>query len=386
MVVGRRCAFIRPSSPRARAYTDWEPSARVARTSESGCDSHALGHRHFRLTAKDGSWAAVNPSGSTRIGPDVPRVMKRALIPALFVVLAPSAAFAAGVPVGTAAFPLPKPEAATALSAESTPVVAQPAAPGGLPVPPPPSVAPLPAAAPTAEQVGTTWEIVSVRRLAPAWNGSARDASPAPLESKRVPDLWMLSLEAVTRAPVDVGGQLLLETPVGLRLFGGYGWLPSMYVDKVVGVASAVSSDPLVATILENGFQSGRAWRIGAGWRPFRSVGVYLDAGYAHVDLHGELSASDFANVPGLSGGYTIDSSLELGFVELGYQAKIAERVVLGLALGATKVMSSRTLAAPIGGIPEDPRINEATAAVDSGIEKYGILPTLTLRLGADLI
>lgn len=196
----------------------------------------------------------------------------------------------------------------------------------------------------------------------------------------------MLSLEGATRAPIDAGLQLTFETPAGLRLFGGYGWVPSMYLGTIVGTAADASADPRVGTLLDEGFDGGHAWRAGLGLRPFQSLGLYLDAGYARVGLHGGLDAAKLGGVPGISGGYDVSTTLGLGFVELGYQTKIAQRVVLAAALGVTKVFSAETSVAPNAGASDDPSLRTAADQVDAGLERYGILPTLTLRLGLDLI
>jgi hypothetical protein len=196
----------------------------------------------------------------------------------------------------------------------------------------------------------------------------------------------MLSLEGVTRAPVDAGFQGVLEVPGGLRFFGGYGFMPSAYLGRVMGLASAISGDPVLATVLEDGFASGRVWRIGGGWRPFERVGVYLDFGYARASLAGAIDTSAFAPDLGVSGRYGVASTLGLGFVEVGYQAKIAQRVVLAVALGATKVMDAETSITPEAGSAQDARLNDAAGLVDQGLEEYGFTPTLALRLGVDLI
>ena len=82
--------------------------------------------------------------------------------------------------------------------------------------------------------------------VAPAarFENEAPRAQPHPDEasastSTRVRDDWMLSLEAVTRVPIDAGGQIGFETPFGLRLFGGYGWVP--YVDVLTGIVVSSS-------------------------------------------------------------------------------------------------------------------------------------------------
>lgn len=310
------------------------------------------------------------------------------------------------LPMARASFPLvtetadPPPARESSLDRLSPKVVAAlPLLPGAAPktAPPQPAnhAAPPPARPPTAAQSRPTnaapeWDVSlfrnhpSTRSLNERQSRGPDQVTPEP--SARERDLWMLSIEGVTRAPIDAGLQATFETPVGLRFFGGYGWVPSMYLGRIMGTAAQISSDPVVGAVLENGFDSGKVWRAGVGYRPFRSVGVYLDAGYARVTLRGELNSAELSGVPGLGGSETVDSTLGVGFVELGYQAKIADRVVLALAVGATKVFKADTRVTGSGGAADDPKINEAAAVVDDGLETYGLLPTLTLRLGLDLI
>ncbi len=321
--------------------------------------------------------------------------MPRRTHAALFVLSLSGAAFAAEPPTGKASFPLPTaaeaaaPERPSSLNRTPTAVAAlppplTPAPTAVAPSVPPP--APRVRPEPPAEPRDSGWEVSSFQPRRNWSRGPVQDVHAPRERSSRERDLWMLSIEGATRAPIDIGGQVTLETPVGLRLFGGYGWVPDMYLGSILRAGASLSSDPIVASMLENGFQSGRAWRIGAGWRPFRSVGVYLDAGYARVNLRGDLATSDIVNIPGVTGSYAIDSTLGFGFVELGYQAKIAERVVVAAGLGVTKVMSASTHATPNDGAADDPALRDATGAIDQGLEKYGYSPTLTLRLGLDLI
>jgi hypothetical protein len=72
--------------------------------------------------------------------------------------------------------------------------------------------------------------------------------------------------------------------------------------------------------------------------------------------------------------------------VELGYQTDIAGRVVLGIALGAMGVIDARSRLTPSGAFPEQSLLSQTEEAVDQHLERYGVLPTLTLRLGFDLI
>lgn len=200
---------------------------------------------------------------------------------------------------------------------------------------------------------------------------------------------WMLSVEGTTHAPVDVGVQLGLETPQGIRLFGGYGVVPESYMSLLTGIAANASNNAYAQTLLEDASYSGHTFRVQAGLRPFRSLGLYADVGYAQLRAKGALSltSSSIPQLARLGGGYQANTKLDMWLVELGYQGELADRLVLGLALGCMGTFNATTTIAAVDGAKANNAIltNAATQA-DTALEKYGIVPTLTLRLGFDLI
>jgi hypothetical protein len=199
----------------------------------------------------------------------------------------------------------------------------------------------------------------------------------------------MLSLEGVTHAPVDAGFQLGVETPFRLRLFGAYGWVPRPYMNLLTGVAAGATDNPYAETLLEQAEYSGHTWRVQAGVRPFRALGLYGDVGYARLRADGalDLSSSGVPALARLGGGYEASTKLDMWLIELGYQAQLADRMVLALALGAMGTINASTSITSVGGAPsDDEALDDAATQADSALESYGIVPTLTLRLGVDLI
>jgi hypothetical protein len=267
---------------------------------------------------------------------------------------------------------------------------------------PPPMSPPPAAAAPAAEPAAPSFSYADspsqapLEYRAPAYAGSAPPSYDRPAREREISDEWMLSVEGVTHAPIDAGIQAGIEFPFGLRLFGGYGWVPSAYLDVIVDAASAASdSNPETETVIANAFESGTAWRIQAGLRPFRNFGLYVDVGYSRLNLDGALDAGQLAAVAGVPAGsigsdmYTVDSTIHMWLVELGYQAVIADRLVLGVAAGLMGTIDANTNATPSAERPpaQEAAIRRiATEIVDQQIEDYGFVPTLTLRLGFDLI
>jgi hypothetical protein len=199
----------------------------------------------------------------------------------------------------------------------------------------------------------------------------------------------MLSVEGVTHAPIDMGLQLGLETPQGLRLFGGYGWVPGSYMNLLTGVAASASNNAYADALLDDAEYQGHTWRLQVGWRPFRAIGLYGDVGYARLSAKGalDLASSSVPQLAVFGGGYEANTRLDMWLVELGYQGQVADRLVLGLALGAMGTLDATTRITAVNGAPTNSAIlNGAATQADSALEKYGIVPTLTLRLGFDLI
>jgi hypothetical protein len=229
---------------------------------------------------------------------------------------------------------------------------------------------------------------------APNDEASPRADSPAPADtssrygvfSDRVRDQWMLSLEGVTRIPLEAGFQASVEVPFGLRLFAGYGWVPAPYIDLVAGVAAG--SRARASILLDSAQYSGDSARVGLGIRPLRGFGGYFDASYAHVRLDASREIPAFS-VPGFSfpgGTYAMHTGFDLWSVELGYELEIERRLVLAGALGLTGAFDSNTVIRPQGAAPnEQPALSEAAADIDH-VFRTNVMPTLTFRLGFDLI
>ncbi len=214
-----------------------------------------------------------------------------------------------------------------------------------------------------------------------AGTGVPRDSAAAS-EEPVAPETWIWSLEGVSRAPVDVGFQSVFETSFGLRLGGGYAWVPSAYLDFVTQAAGTDNGNVVAA------LDGGRTLRGFVGLRPSKKVGVVFDAGYSRVRLTGTLD--DPGAVQGVSlGRFDLESNLDMWFVELGYQGHLGRHAILGIGIGLMGTLNASTDATPDQSVPStvsEALTKEATDTVDSQIEQYGFVPTLTLRLGFDLI
>ncbi|HTQ03752.1 MAG TPA: hypothetical protein VMI54_07835 [Polyangiaceae bacterium] len=236
--------------------------------------------------------------------------------------------------------------------------------------------------------IGSAFVLASTVALAGAQNlppSNADTADAAGPFSDRVRDAWTLSLEGVTRAPLEAGFQAGVEMPFGLRLFGGYAWVPSEYIDFLATLAAGRDA---AQAVLQDSHYGGNSARVGAGLRPFHDFGLYFDASYAHVRLDATQPIPSFS-VPGYDfpgGTYRLHTGLDMWSLELGYEAEMERRVVLAIALGASGAFGSSTKIVPLGGAPnESTALWEASGDIDH-VFRTNVLPTLTLRLGFDLI
>ena len=214
------------------------------------------------------------------------------------------------------------------------------------------------------------------------------DDTGSSVARKSIRDDWMLSLEAAMQTPVDLGGRVGIELPPGVRAFGGYGWVPPIYMDALTGLAARASSDARLRALMDEADYKGHTWRVGLGVRPFPELGLYLDAAYvrAQLDATLELEHTELPELREMAGGYALRTELDLWLVELGYQFQIGDRLLLAAGLGLLGTLNATTWLSPRGGAPSGEVLSEAAAQVDSAFEKYGFLPTLNLRVGYDLL
>ena len=214
-------------------------------------------------------------------------------------------------------------------------------------------------------------------------------AIPAPpradrTEAQRKRDAWLLSLEGAVHAPSDVGVQVSVELPFRLRLSTGFGFMP---VNWINGFIANATSDEQARAVLELPSYSGTIWRAQAGFRPFRQLGLYFEGGYAHASIHGsfDLAGTPFAEEIG-NGGYTVDTSLDIWLLELGYQWQIAHRGVIALGLGVMSTFNADTGITATGGAPTSSEFASGARRADDALESYGTIPFVTLRVGVDLL
>ncbi len=197
----------------------------------------------------------------------------------------------------------------------------------------------------------------------------------------------MLSVEGATRVPVDMGVQATLESPFLVRVSASYGWVPTMYSSLFTGIASSASNDATVSAILNHARLQGRTFRTAIGVRPFTTAGLHLDVGYARVHLDGalDLATSGVTALEIQGGAYQAHTTVDAWLVEIGSQFE-AWGVVFGFAFGLMGTFAAQTSINAVNGAPSSPALGSAAQQTESALKSYGFVPTLTLRLGFDVL
>lgn len=225
----------------------------------------------------------------------------------------------------------------------------------------------------------------------PRDSGYQRSGSPAGND-------WQLSLEAATRMPIDVGGQVRLQSPFWLRVTAGAGVVPRGYVGMLNGALAANNVyDPIAESLINSAFESGWTYNFRVGIRPSRTLGLYADVGIGRAQLSGGLDVATVAATTDTTlpvndfdaYGYGVETNFDLLIAEVGWEGHIGDHFLLGIGVGLLAVTNAQSTAtanfeeAQTEVITE--ATDEATALLDDTIESYGYLPTLTVRLGFDL-
>ncbi len=177
----------------------------------------------------------------------------------------------------------------------------------------------------------------------------ARAQSPSP---------WHLQLEALTDVPLDVGGRVVVEGPLRLRLSTSLGVLPGPYVDIINDFAVALGGyNQQTAALIQSSLSSSLVWRTHLGWRPFPRAGFVFDVGYGLVALGGGVNAADaIAAVLGknattaapTAADYNVASTLQMIDADLGWEWTLfGDRLVIEAGLGFSATLGASTSATP---------------------------------------
>ena len=207
-------------------------------------------------------------------------------------------------------------------------------------------------------------------------------------------DQWKVAAGVATDFPVDVAARLAVETPFRLRLNTQVGFLPSGYVSAMNGILEGFGAyDSATGDLIKSSLQSSFVWRTHVGYRPFRKLGLYLDAGYGMVSLGGNattaalVSAVTGATYPATETGadksFDAKATLHTLDVEVGYDIPIARHFELRAAVGGAFTLGSSTTLTP-DFTPRTPKAIDAFVAegesyLNTTFRSYVFTPVFTL-------
>lgn len=221
-------------------------------------------------------------------------------------------------------------------------------------------------------------------------------------------DGWRFSVEGATRLPVDVGAQLRLQSPFWLRLTAGIGSVPGAFIEGVTGALTSEGSlDAATSTVIGSTLSQGTTWNLRVGIRPSERFGFYADAGMGSMTLRGELELRDLASInlsqvpaefaefsPAALGEYQyqLTTRARLFLLEAGWEGHIGRHLLLGIGVGFLVATASTTSVEGNFEVPDVAGVRsalaeaeaQATSEIDTSIESFGFVPTLSLRLGFD--
>lgn len=212
------------------------------------------------------------------------------------------------------------------------------------------------------------------------------DSSPESAESRLQRQRWMVTLEGITRAPVDIGAQVGLETPIGLRVSAGLGWVPAAYMNLVTAAVASTTNDARAEAYLRSANYEGQSWSAQVGYRPFSRLGFYFDAGYTRLLLNGtgDVTRESYPELAGAEGHYEAKTAIDLWTLCAGYELQPMDRLLLAAGIGVLGTLDAHTEASSTNPRASKTLLADAATRFDRGLKSYGIVPTLTLRAGFD--
>lgn len=191
-------------------------------------------------------------------------------------------------------------------------------------------------------------------------------------------DQWSFQAEGLTDVPVQVGGRIVVEGPLRLRLGTSLGVLPGPYVDLINDVVVAAGGyDESTAKLIRQSLKQSLVWRLHLGWRPFKDYGFYFEFGYGLVTLGGGVETEELITAvtgsqpprddPTTERTYDITSTLHMLDVKIGWQWMLWEVLILRAAIGFAGTLGARSEVAPA----YRPIAQRAVGAFTDAAEKY---------------
>jgi hypothetical protein len=247
--------------------------------------------------------------------------------------------------------------------------------------------------------------VVAACVLAAGRSAAAEESGP-PSRSRE----WHLGLEAMTDFPIQVGGQLTLEVPYGLRVSVSAGAFIRPYADLINDtIVASGGYDQRTADVISATLGDSIVWNVHLGWRPFRAAGFYIATGYRQVILAGRVDPADVVEIATgqtipqaqrdlLERSYAVTSTLHMVDVELGWELVFVRRLILRFGLGAALTVGARTeiprvrsdVPSEYEGLVDQTLVDEEIDRVrlqagdhlDSIYRRYVFVPTISIGIG----
>lgn len=205
---------------------------------------------------------------------------------------------------------------------------------------------------------------------------------------------WGLVLGAGTDLPLAVNGHAALEGPLRTRLTTSLGVLPGAYVDALNrAVVESGGYDEDTGRAVKAALERSLVWRTHVGLRPWR--GLYVEGGYGLVTLGGSATGSEVLEIvtgeplPDVEGGnrpFTVDATVHMVDVEVGYAFRLPGRLQLRLAVGGAFTFASH-VEIEADYPPAAPALVErferlAEDELREDLRRYGHVPVVSVSLG----
>lgn len=226
-------------------------------------------------------------------------------------------------------------------------------------------------------------------------DATSKDSARVPEPRATRSDPFALDAMVTTWVPLSIGPELSVELPGRLIAQLHVGWMPELYSETLTtSLQDAGVYDAATGALIDGALQSATAWRLAAGWRPFRDAGLELAVGYAHVSLEGATTTGEI--MPLVSDdvaerldeelgdvGLSLSSSIHHLTVAAGWRWLVADRVVIRAQLGYLQAFNSSSKLG-IEGYPDLTELSSPT--VDSVLHdhymRYIKIPVVGLGVG----
>ena len=208
-------------------------------------------------------------------------------------------------------------------------------------------------------------------------------------------DGWNLVGAFGTDFPLEVGGGLRIEMPYHLEIQGTVGFLPEAYSDVANDVGQQFGDyDDVTARLIDQTLQDALVFRGLVGWHPFGG-GFFVQVGYSHIGVTGEVNLRDLANsfLPGsglgelLPGSPIVNGDADIEQLQglVGYEWELGSSFVVRGAVGFVYTFGASAhldvarldLPAAANGL-----VHQGEDYVSSIFTDYFHVPTATIEIG----